>query len=184
MSRQRLLQIVAALLLVATAAVYAAALRPAMIEADQLSARRAQLELEVARLRAELARFQGTEPPSLPPIGQLHERLGRIAATVPARRGYSIRVDTPQPFPPGAQPLATQVRVVASVDGAYAEHVALLRELEVLPQAAVEEVSLSRVRGSPGQVRMSAAVVLLFEGAAAGPPPPAPQAPVTPGRSP
>lgn len=163
MSRQRALYLVALLLTTATTAVYLAMLRPAQAEAQQLAAELSQLQTQVATLRSQLARFQNTDPPTLPSISELQGRVDRVASTVPAREGYSIRTDTPQPFPQGAQPLATQVRVVVGVTGSYRDTVSLLRELDGLPQAAIEEMSLSRVRGSPDRVRVSATVTLIFE---------------------
>lgn len=176
MSRQGVAYLVAFLATAAAVVVYFAVAQPASSEAARASAEKAQLESEVDSLRAQLRRFQGTEPPSLPELSSLQDRVADIASTLPPEAGYSIKTDAPQPFPPGAQPVATQVRVLATVEGDYDRSVALIRSLSELPEAAVEEMSISRIQGKPGTLRAFAAIVLLFEASGA----PAPTQPVSP----
>jgi hypothetical protein len=163
MNSRRLAFLIAFLLLASAAAVHVAIARPASEEAGRLSLELAQLESEISRLHMELRRFQGQEPPSLPPLSELQDRVALIARTLPPEAGYSLKADTPQPFPPGGQPVALQVRVLVTVEGGYDGSVSLFRELAQVPNAAIDELSLSRIQGRPGRLRAFAGIALVFE---------------------
>jgi hypothetical protein len=175
-SRNRLVYLAALLALTAAAVVHYTLAVPASSEASQLEAERSRLESEIAQMRAELSRLEGTEPPSLPRLSELHGRIAEIAALLPTNPGYALKVSAPQPFPGQGEAVATQVRVAVAFEATYDTAVEVLRELASIPKAGLGTVSVTRAADRPGRVRVSAEMVLVFEsggaaGAGAAPPP-------------
>lgn len=168
MSRQRLLYLISLVLSAAAAAVYAGISQPASADVQRLAAEKARLESEIARATAQLRDLEGTEPPRLPPISRLQERLSQVASMLPATPGYSVVTGTLQAFPGGEQPLATRIPLTASAEAPYDSAIGLLAGLSRLPNAVLEEVALSRVPSRPGLLQVRAVVSLIFEHAPGG----------------
>jgi len=157
------------------AAVFAAIGQPASAEASRLAQEVSSLQTETAQMRARIRKLQQEKVQALPPVTEARQQVASVATLLPAQTGYSVRAEAPGQFvPPGGQPIASQVRMNVSVEHSYEGAVGIVKALAGLPTGAVEELSLERLPAKPGTVKLTATVVLLFEGGPPGPQTPPP----------